>query len=230
MYACSDSPPLLCINTKEYQERSSAFVFTKALIRTMKKTLRICALILSVIMMIGVMCACNAGDTANLILATNNGEQTNADLVGEWIDLDDDTLTFNADGTCDYFGEACDSYSFDGKILKLTAGDSTVSYDARLFSQYFVIFYESNAYNYTRTAGNSGELVGEWESPEGYTFAFTADGKFTEDGTETGTYAVDGEEIMFIYDDDTDGSYLFNMYDINGDEMTFCYGWALWQE
>lgn len=205
------------------------FLFNESTKKIMKKTFKLTALILSVVMLIGVMCACSASSTASLMLASNDSDQDGSDLVGEWIDLDDDTITFNEDGTCDYFGTACDSYTFDGSELVLTSGDQTVRYEARLFSSYFVIFYEP--YTYTRVSGNSGELEGEWESNEGYDYSFSfADGKFTEDGSMTGTYAVDGEEIMFIYDDTTDGAYLFNLYEVDGDELYFYYGWALWQE
>lgn len=187
------------------------------------------ALAISVVMLLGVMCACSNQTIASAMLAQNNGEQDGSKLVGTWIDLDDDTITFNEDGSCTYFGTDCDGYTFDGKTLELVAGDLSASYEARLYGDYFVLFYDP--FTYSRVSGNSGELEGEWESNEGYDYTFSfADGKFVEDGSETGTYALDGEEVMFIYDDDTDGSYLFALYEVDGDELSFYYGWACWQE
>jgi len=193
----------------------------------MKKTLKIGALILSFVMLLGVMCGCSSSALASTYLAANDSEQTSSDLVGTWIDQEDDSLVFNADGTCVYFdGTELDSYNFDGKTVTFTYDGENTEYDARLFDEFFVIFWDTNTY--TRVSGNTGELLGEWkcvdEGYEEYSFIFNDDNTFVEDGTLNGSYAVQGDEMAFLYDDNT---ITFNLYDLDGDTLYVMFGWPL---
>ncbi len=190
----------------------------------MKKTLRTLAIILSLAMLIGCLCGCT-GAAGSLILATNNDvEQDASDLVGSWLDLEDDYLTFNADGTCDYFGTPCEGYTFDGAILTFSVEGEEFTLGARLFEDDLVLFLEGNTYD--RVSGTEGELVGEWTANDdsGYSFTFTED-KFVEDETYSGTYSTDNEEVIMIYDDDN--TYSYGLYNISDDELTFYFGWPL---
>lgn len=192
----------------------------------MKKTLRILTAVLALAMLLGVMCGCTS-TAGSLILASNNDvEQNEESLVGEWIDLEDDCLYFYEDGTCDYFGTPCDSYTFDGTILTITVGGEDITLGCRLYGDDLVLFADGNTYD--RISGIEGVegLEGEWKANDdsGYSFVFT-DEKFVEDETYSGTFSTDGEEVIMIYDEDN--TYAYGLYKIDGDELTFYFGWPL---
>jgi len=190
----------------------------------MKKTFRLCALLLSVVMLLGTLCGCSY---EAMLLASNNTEQSAKDLVGEWIDLENDTVTFNADGSCNYYyGEFYESYDFDGKTLTLVSDGTEYTLDARLYGENFVFYFDYQTYMYERTSGNTGELAGDWATIDGsgYTFNFT-DTTFVEDGEKSGNYYIEEDEILFAYDDGQ--TIMFGYFELDGDVLTVHFGYPL---
>jgi len=158
------------------------------------------------------------------------------DILGKWIDQEDDVINFRANGTCSYYGIPCKSYSFDGEFLHVEY-EEPMEYEgeilteetcpARLYGDILVIFYAP--YRYARVSGESGNLYGRWESNDGndYTFEFYPNGTFTEDDEYRGNFYINGGEMLLLYNNDDYITYgLFSIHE-SGDQLGFAYGWTL---
>ncbi len=165
-------------------------------------------------------------DAAEEIFASNTGNYDNSDIVGKWIDYEDDVINFYSDGSGTYFDSPVEEYRFNGDFLTLIAEGEEYKYPARLYGDTFVIFYEP--YYYARVEGNTGSFTGRWESSDDneYSFEFYSDGTFLEDDEYTGKYYIDGNDILLLYDDTYITYGIFHMHE-DGDQLGFAYGWEL---
>ncbi|MCR4616705.1 MAG: hypothetical protein K5669_00795 [Lachnospiraceae bacterium] len=125
------------------------------------------------------------------------------------------------------------SAEFKGEKYKYTKDDSFIHLikgDEKLDLRYMtgdgnITIYEKSIYKQDGTK-NEG-IKGSWAADNGWTFVFTADGKFSEENIFFGNYSVDEENacIKLMYDDPIPDAYLY--YEINGDELTIEYPWPL---
>ncbi len=196
----------------------------------MKKPLAIVSLLLALLMLMS-LCGCDkTAKTAKEKLESNNKEQTSSDIVGNWGNYGKVQLVFNEDGTGRFYSAECSSYEFNGKTLNIvTENGMNFTIDIRLFGEDLVIFDTSYTYKHYSAIANkfaSGRWVCKGDDYE-YSFEFFEDGTFIEDGKYTGTYAVDEEEMILIYDECEDykkGDYCYCIINMEKDVLDVYYG------
>lgn len=146
---------------------------------------------------------------------------------GEWAYIHDDktvALTINGKNA-ELDGAKC-KVTEEGDTLKLTSQNGAQYEIKASDTEGQIILYKSTTYTYEGDGEPNG-LVGIWTSSENWSFEFTEDGTFKEDGYFPGYYIDDTENHTFslIYNDhfvDT----VCN-YSIDGNELTVQYPWPM---
>ncbi len=89
-----------------------------------------------------------------------------------------------------------------------------------------MLLYEKSTYKYSGEDNRDG-IIGVWRQDNGWSYIFTADGKFSEENIFFGKYSVDEEKscIRLMYDDPIEDAYLY--YTLSGDELTVDYPWPM---
>ncbi len=161
--------------------------------------------------------------------AVNQNESEKA-LLGKWAyahETDKAAATFTEDGSVKYDGKKY-SYTSDGKVIKLTADGKTTELryetgDGRMY------LYKKSVYTYQGT-GNANGITGIWKDLENqWTFEFTENETFMEDGALTGYYYMDETPgtIRLVYGEALDDTVFY--YSLNGNELTVEYPWLMFK-
>ena len=89
-----------------------------------------------------------------------------------------------------------------------------------------ILLYEKSTYEY-KGEGKPEGLLGLWTQDNGWSFEFTEDGKFGEEGIFFGHYRVDESDssIKLMYDDPIPDAILY--YSLDGDKLTIDYPWPM---
>ena len=84
--------------------------------------------------------------------------------------------------------------------------------------------YEESTY--TRVGTGEG-VVGTWTQSNGWSYVFTENGEFSEEGIFYGHYTVEeaNSRIKLMYDDPIEDAYLY--YTLDGDKLTVAYPWPM---
>ena len=194
---------------------------------------KIISVILAALMLLTV-CGCGKANKSGMkMLESNNVQQGNADLVGSWGSYGQVQIVFNEDGTGKFYSVGSTGYTFTGKSLILdTDTGMTFTIDARLFGDDLVLFdqpYTFLHYNAVANKLDSGRWVCKVNDETEYTFEF-ADGKFTEDDKYTGSYYIEDNEMIMIYDECEgykEGDYYYFLFNIVDDQLNLYYGMPL---
>ncbi len=86
--------------------------------------------------------------------------------------------------------------------------------------------YEKSTYKLAEGEKHDG-LVGNWVQDNGWSYVFTDDGEFSEEGIFFGHYSVDEDDscIRLMYNDPIEDAYLY--YTLNDDELIIDYPWPM---
>lgn len=89
-----------------------------------------------------------------------------------------------------------------------------------------MILYEKSTYKLAEGERHDG-LVGNWVQDNGWSYVFTDDGEFSEEGIFFGHYSVDEDDscIRLMYNDPIEDAYLY--YTLNDDELIIDYPWPM---
>lgn len=89
-----------------------------------------------------------------------------------------------------------------------------------------ILLYEKSVYDY-QGEGEPDGLVGLWTQDNGWSFEFSADGKFGEESIFFGHYSVNESDssIKLMYDDPLEDAILY--YSIDGRKLTIDYPWPM---
>ncbi len=172
---------------------------------------RIILLIYATVLLSGLLTACRA-NTVSEKISDNNKNMYNVELseeeqklCGSWAYIHDKetaAVIFNEDGSAEYRGEEY-SYSCDGQFISLTDNAEETLTLRYVLDEAGMYLYNNNIYTYDGEGSPDG-LVGEWTCKEDHwTFSFTKEGTFMEDGYFTGYYSVDSAKSCFtlVYED-----------------------------
>ena len=87
-----------------------------------------------------------------------------------------------------------------------------------------MILYEESTY--TRVGAGEG-VVGNWAQDNGWSYALTENGEFSEDNIFYGHYVIDeaNSRIKLMYNDPMEDAYLY--YTLDGDKLTVAYPWPM---
>lgn len=150
-------------------------------------------------------------------------------VTGKWAynyEPEKPVLVLRGNGSAEYKGVEC-KYSDDGSFLTLsfTAGEELkLRYSLNKDGMFL---FEKTVYEYQNDGKPSG-LTGSWFCPEKkWSFEFTGDGQFTEDGYFPGYYTVNETDSSFTlnYMDEFDDTKCY--YSIDGSELTVEYPWTM---
>lgn len=163
---------------------------------------------------------------------------TEKELCGSWAyihDTETAVLVFKEDGSAKYKKKNYDFSCEDGRIVLSSDGEE--KYRLRyLLADDAMYFFEQEIYERTDEAPAAGdtytqpgrELIGMWRNTENkWSFQFTEEGTFNEDGYFPGHFWVDEEAGTFklAYNDHFEDTTCY--YTVDGDRLTIEYPWPM---
>ncbi len=156
-----------------------------------------------------------------------NAEETA--LLGKWCYVHDTSETvakFSEDGSAEFEGEEY-QYTCDGEFINLTDENGTVTKLRYLPEGEGMYVYLQSVYTRQMGADDAG-IVGVWLCEDkGWTFEFTSNGTFMEDGVSTGYYTVDEETqtIKLVYETALADTVFY--FTLTGNELSIEYPWLM---
>ena len=151
-------------------------------------------------------------------------------LDGEWAyihDTDKAALILESGGKASLDGVKYSDCTYDDAVITLTDSQSNVKKLRYVVTEKGILLYKAT--DYVRSdADSSSDIVGEWkDTPDNWSYEFTAEGTFVEDGFFSGTYKVNEAEgtITLTYNEDTDETVIY--YSVSGDTLTIEYPWPM---
>ena len=149
-------------------------------------------------------------------------------LDGKWAYIHDKeaaALTIdNGKAVLDGTGYKC---SYDDSFITLTNSDTETRKLRYLIAEDYLVLYKQTDYTYTGEGAPTG-IVGLWEdTADNWSYEFTEEGNFVEDGFFSGTYKENPSEqtITLDYNEDFQDTVIY--YSISGDQITIEYPWKM---
>jgi len=150
-------------------------------------------------------------------------------VCGSWAyshDKETPAVIFRSDGTAQYEGK---DYTFesDGQFIELKDKENETKKLRYVLEKDDMYLYSTNTYILDGTKNQDG-LTGKWKcSEKNWSFEFTKEGTFMEDGFFPGHYIVNEEEssIKLMYNDHFEDTVCY--YQIDGDELSIEYPWRM---
>lgn len=172
-----------------------------------------------------------------LLLLTACSKNTNAtalsneaqEICGSWAYIHDKETAiavFRKDGTAQYEGK---NYSFecDSQFIKLKDKDNEMIQLRYALDDEGMYLYSNNTYTFS-DEGEPDGLVGDWSCAEkNWSYTFTKEGTFLEDGYFPGEYTVDNENSTFklVYNDQFEDTMCY--FQIEGNKLHIEYPWRM---
>ena len=118
------------------------------------------------------------------------------------------------------------TYSKDDSYITLVDKDKNETKLKYTLNGDKMTLYEKSTYKLEENTENDG-IIGTWVQDNGWSYVFTPEGEFSEEGIFFGHYSVDENEscIKLMYNDPIEDAYLY--YTLNGDELTVDYPWPM---
>ena len=146
-------------------------------------------------------------------------------------ELNEPVLIFYEDGSAEYKDDRYKSYEVTADHVCLTdKGGKTKEmkyYDSENGVRHL---YDTKTYEFMESAIDldSSTLQGIWTNDNGWSYQFTANGTFLEDGLWAGYYFVDEDgSIRLRYDNDGNFDSISIYYTIDNGKLTVEYPWSL---
>jgi hypothetical protein len=163
------------------------------------KTIKYLPAFFAVVLVLLSMTAC--GKIKNATALSNEA----LGICGSWAYIHDKETAiavFREDGTAQYEGK---DYSFecDSQFIKLKDKDGETTQLRYTLDDEGIYLYSNNTYTFSGDGEPDG-LVGKWSCAEkNWSYTFTEEGTFLEDGYFPGEYTVDNENSTFklVYND-----------------------------
>lgn len=161
-----------------------------------------------------------------VLLAACSGENSESSYKGDWsytYEKKEPALLVKNGGKAKLDGKKF-TYTEENGILKLENKDGDLAFakfkndgDKR-----HIFLYKHTIY----TGDNNDGLIGKWKSGK-WSFEFTADGTFLEDGYFPGYYSVDevNSAIVLIYNDQFENTIV--PYELKGNKLILDYPWEM---
>ena len=155
-------------------------------------------------------------------------EKATSPLQGNWAYIHDDEttiLSLKENNKATYHKEKY-SYEADAKYITLSSKgkeDLKLRYELNNDDLYL---YEPAEYTYAGEGEPNG-IIGEWVSENQWSFEFTENGTFREDGYFPGYYSLDEENgaIILVYNDHFEDAVVY--YQIEGNKLKVEYPWRM---
>lgn len=160
------------------------------------------------------------------ILMLGGCEDKSKPFLGDWAYVHDTgttILTLESNGKAEYLNKTYD-YTSDDTFLYLKSSDEDLKMRYYLDGEKLYI-YQTTQYSYAGEGTPDG-ITGLWENAENkWSFEFTGEGTFKEDGYFPGYYTEDKEAgtVKLIYNDHFEDTVFY--YTIDGNTLTVEYPW-----
>lgn len=170
------------------------------------------------------------GLSLSLVMSTLCGcGKSNNPLVGEWAYIHDPettVLNLKDNGKADFKGQTFSYELKDGQICLKDENGKTTDLRYEENKDGFLL-YEHTTYEYEGSETPSS-IVGRWVDPVNkWSFEFTDQGTFSEDGYFPGYYTVndDGKSVKLVYNDHFEDTTVY--YTIDGNTLKIEYPWQM---
>jgi uncharacterized protein RhaS with RHS repeats len=136
-----------------------------------------------------------------------------------------ETIALYDNGRAEYKGEEY-RYTRNESYITLTDKDKNETRLRYVMDGDNMTLYEKSTYRPGDGKSHDG-LVGTWTQDNGWSYVFTGDGEFSEEGIFYGHYSVDEENscIKLMYSDPLEDAYLY--YTLSDDELIIDYPWPM---
>lgn len=156
------------------------------------------------------------------------GQKVEGFFIGNWAYIHDTetiALEIKDNGQAVLDGEKY-TYTVNEPYLVFKASDGTEMNMRYEMDGENMIFYKPNSYEY-KSEGEPDGLTGVWEDPKDkWSFEFTEEGTFKEDGYFPGYYSDLGDgSIKLVYNDHFPDSIMY--YSIEGNILNVEYPWTM---
>lgn len=159
---------------------------------------------------------------------TNFSEEAQK-ICGSWAynhDKTTEVAVFHKDGTAQYEGK---DYTFecDEQFVQLKGADEETKKLRYVLDKEGMLLYSSNTYTFDGEGEPDG-LPGKWTcADKNWSFQFSREGTFMEDGYFPGYYSVDDKEstITLVYTDHFEDTVCY--YQLTENKLTIEYPWRM---
>lgn len=165
---------------------------------------------------------------SSIFLLAGCGKNVDSPLIGDWAYIHDTQTTvisLKSDGNAIYNGDKY-TYTTDDNFINLSSKDKTLKLRYEKTKDGFLM-YQTTEYTYV-SGGAPSSIVGLWSNASTkWSYEFTEDGTFNEDGYFPGHYSVDENEgtVKLMYNDHFEDTTIY--YKISGTTLTIDYPWAM---
>ncbi|WP_044914300.1 hypothetical protein [Butyrivibrio sp. WCE2006] len=160
---------------------------------------------------------------AVMTIATGCGKKTESWAYSH--EPDKETIALYDNGKAVYKGKEY-KYTKDDSCITLTDKEKNEIKLRYIKDGDSMTLYEKSVYKLSSEEDHDG-IVGTWIQDNGWSYVFTKDGEFSEEGIFFGHYSVDEKEncIKLMYNDPIEDAYLY--YTLNDDELIIDYPWPM---
>ena len=156
------------------------------------------------------------------------GSKNTDELTGKWAYIhatDEPALIIKSNGTAKYKGNSY-SYSRDDSYIYLSSKNENLSLRFEKEGDK-ILLYVPTTYDFSDGQGEPQGIVGYWEDKaNNWSYQFTDDYQFVEDGYFVGTYDVNPEgSITLTYNDDFTKTTIY--YRQEGTKLMIEYPWPM---
>ena len=166
--------------------------------------------------------------SAALLSFTGCSEEVESPLIGKWAyihDAETTIINLKSNGKVVYNGNTYD-YALDDEYIHLTGKNGTLDLRYRYDGSEFLL-YQTTEYLYVGE-GTPDSILGTWQNTENrWSYEFTEDGTFNEDGYFPGYYTVDesARTVKLVYNDHFEDTVIY--YTLSGNRLTIDYPWSM---
>ncbi len=169
--------------------------------------------------------------SASLLAGCGQSAGKDADaVIGTWAYIHDPetpVLTLKKSGKAEYNGETY-RYTADAKYINLKSGSEELHLRYTRDDDEFYLYQPTTYLAAGDQVADAGSYIGKWSDPEtGWSFEFTEDGAFIEDGFFPGVYTADAETIKLMYEDHFYDTTIY--YTVENGELHIEYPWSMVQ-
>ena len=162
-----------------------------------------------------------------ILLCTACGE--NSSVAGKWAynyEPEETVLKITGNGQAVYDGTDYECID-DGQFLTLTSSGEEAYRFRYILKGDEMLLYIPTKYTFSGDEP-SDNLIGLWQTEnKKWSFEFTKDGRFSEDGLFSGKFISDKGSSTFTLDYNEDFEDTICYYSINGDTLTVEYPWTM---
>lgn len=162
----------------------------------------------------------------SLMLLNGCGEKAAGPLDGDWAYIHEDNVTvLSINGSKAEYDGYKFSCSVDDEYIHLKGNGKDQDFRYEMTNDGFLL-YKKAVYEYSGE-GTPESVIGTWENPNKWSYEFTEEGTFNEDGYFPGYYSVDeaAGTIKLVYNDHFVDTTIF--YTLEGTTLTIDYPWEM---